>query len=416
MPADHADLVFRSAHLEDSTRVDIAIAGGMIAAIEPHYAGAGAQEIDASGLMASPLFIDAHHHLDCAYLNEQVNHSGTLEEAIAINARIKAGRSREEIRDKACRALEQALLNGTGWLRSHGDVDSVSGLRLMYPVLEAKEKFRGLVDVQFVAFPQLGLVRDPASVEYMRAAMREGADVVGGMPHAEASMEDAARHIDICFEIAQAFDADIDMHIDETDDPASRTLALLAEATIREGYQGRVTAGHCCALSAYDDEYAQRVIDRVAEAQITVVTNPLVNLYLQGRHDRGLVRRGITRVRELLRAGVNVACGLDDVNNIFFPYGRMDMLEVAMITSITAHLTTPEEMRAAFDMPRRRAARALRLEGYDLAVGAPANLTLFEARDAQEALRLQPVRRCVVRAGRIVAQSRLEQSITPGLL
>jgi cytosine deaminase len=259
-------------------------------------------------------------------------------------------------------------------------------------------------------------VRDPASVEYMRAAMREGADVVGGMPHAEASMEDAARHIDICFEIAQAFDADIDMHIDETDDPASRTLALLAEATIREGYQGRVTAGHCCALSAYDDEYAQRVIDRVAEAQITVVTNPLVNLYLQGRHDRGLVRRGITRVRELLRAGVNVACGLDDVNNIFFPSGRMDMLEVAMITSITAHLTTPEEMRAAFDMPRRRAARALRLEGYDLAVGAPANLTLFEARDAQEALRLQPVRRCVVRAGRIVAQSRLEQSITPGLL
>jgi cytosine deaminase len=406
------DLLFRNAHLEDSlSPVDIAIKDGAIMAIEAGYPGQGIREIDASGLMVSTLFIDPHHHLDCAYLHEPINHSGTLAEAIRINAGIKAERSYQEIYQKACLALEQALLNGTGWIRNHGDVDSISKLELMYPVLEAKEKFRDLVDVQFVTFPQLGLVRDPETIPYMRAAMREGADVVGGMPHHEASMEDAARHIDICFEIAKEFSADIDMHIDETDDPASRTLEILAEATIREGYQGRVTAGHCCALAAYEDDYAKRVIDRVAEAQINVVTNPLINLYLQGRGDAQPVRRGITRVKELLAAGVNVTCGLDDVRNIFFPYGRMDMLEVAMITSITAHLTTPEQIQASFDMPRQRAAQTLRLDDYRLAAGAPANVLFFPAENAQEALRLQPLRRYVVRHGRIVASNEVYSSL-----
>ncbi len=431
MTDNPVDLVFRQAHLddpdfrslwerssprlrkseEDFNRVDIAIHNGRILAIEPHFAGNGRQELDAAGLMASPPFIDAHHHLDCAYLCEYTNQSGTLGEAIEINARIKAGRSDEELYTKACLALEQALFNGTGWLRSHGDVDSVSGLRLMRPILAAKEKFKGRVDVQFVAFPQLGLVCDPRSIDYLRLAMREGADLVGGMPHAEHSPEDARRHIEICFEIAEEFDADIDMHIDETDNPASRTLEMLAEATLRHGYQGRVTAGHCCSLAAQDDGYAQKVIDKVAEAQINIVTNPLVNLYLEGRSDRQPVRRGITRVKELLQAGVNVACGLDDVRNIFFPYGRMDMLEVAMITSITAHLTTPEEIETAFDMPRRAAARALRLENYELRPGAPANLVLFPAGGAQEALQLQPPRRYVVRRGQVAASTQVVRTL-----
>lgn len=407
-----ADIVFRNAHLEDSLPpVDLAIKDGAIMAIETGFPGKGDWELDANGLMVSSMFIDPHHHLDCAYLHEPVNHSGTLQEAIEINAGIKADRTYQEIYQKACLALEQALLNGTGWIRSHGDVDSISKLDLMYPVLEAKERFRDLVDVQYVTFPQLGLVRDPESVKYMRAAMQEGADVVGGMPHHEASIEDAARHIDICFEIAKEFDADIDMHIDETDDPDSRTLELLAGATIREEYQGRVTASHCCALAAYDDDYAKRVIEKVAEAEINVITNPLVNLYLQGRGDRQPIRRGITRVKELLEAGVNVTCGLDDVRNIFFPYGRMDMLEVAMITSVTAHLTTPDQIQIAFDMPRHRAAKTLRLDDYQLAVGAQANMVFFAADNAQEALRLQPLRRFVVRYGQIVASNDVNRSL-----
>jgi cytosine deaminase len=277
--------------------------------------------------------------------------------------------------------------------------------------VQAKEKFAGVVDVQIVCFPQLGLVRDSESVPWMRESMLQGADVVGGMPHAEASREDAQKHIDIAFEVAKEFDADIDMHIDETDDPNSRTLELLAETTIRENYQGRVIAGHCCSLAACPDDYAKQVIEKVAEAEITVVTNPMINLYLQGRGDSQPVRRGITRVKELLGAGVNVSCGLDDVKNIFFPFGRMDMLEVAMVTALTAHLSTPDEIQTAMDMPRKHAAKALRISDYGLEVGKPANFALIEATNTQDALRLQPARRYVVRGGRILAENKVEQQL-----
>jgi cytosine deaminase len=171
-----------------------------------------------------------------------------------------------------------------------------------------------------------------------------------------------------------------------------------------------VTAGHCCALAAYPDDYASRVIEKVAQARLNIVTNPMVNLYLQGRHDRQPVRRGITRVKQLLEAGVNVACGSDDICNLFFPFGRMDMLEVAMVTSIASHLTRPEEIQAAFDMPRYRAAQVLNLKEYGIMVGAPANLVFLSARNAQEALQLQPITRLVVRDGDIIASR--EERIT----
>ena len=408
------DLVFRDVLLEGrDTRLDIGVRAGKIAAIGPNLIAPAnpANDIQGWGLLASPLFVDPHQHLDCAYLDEYINHSGTLDEAIEINARIKDERPPEEIYAKAIRALTEALANGTGWIRNHVDVDSLSGLKLLHPIVQAKEKFAGVVDVQIVCFPQLGLVRDPASVPWMRESMRQGADLVGGMPHAEANREDAQQHIDIAFEIAKEFDADVDMHIDETDDPNSRTLELLAETTIRESYQGRVIAGHCCALAAYPDEYAKHVMDKVAEAQITVVTNPMINLYLQGRGDSQPVRRGITRVKELLAAGVNVTCGLDDVKNIFFPFGRMDMLEVALFTALTAHLSTPAEIQTAFDMPRQHAAKALRITDYGLEAGMPANFTLIETTNAQDALRLQPTRRYVVRAGHILAENKLEQNL-----
>ena len=401
--------LFHNVLLENTTSpVDIAICAGVVADIGEGLIAQGSQVVDASGLMASPLFIDPHHHLDCAFLSDPPNISGTLEEAIQINARIKESRSDQDIYEKACRALRMALQNGTGWMRSHTDIDSVSKLKLLHPVLEAKAKYRGLVDVQVVAFPQLGLVADPQSVDLMRTAMQAGADVVGGMPHAEVSSADAARHIEIAFQIAEEFNADIDMHVDETDDPASRTLELLAEATIRHTYHGRVTAGHCCALATYPDDYARRVIEKVALAEMNVITNPLVNLYLQGRHDRQPVRRGITRVKQLLEAGVNVACGSDDISNLFFPFGRMDMLEVAMATSVVAHLTRPEQIQTAFDMPRWRAALSLRLKDYGIMVGRPANLVFLAAKNAREALQLQPVKRMVFRDG-ILVSSREER-------
>lgn len=403
--------LFRNAHIDNiTTPVDIAIQAGLIADIGPGITSRGARVIDMSDMLASPLFIDPHHHLDVAFLSEPPNLSGTLEEAIQTNANLKVDRPDYDIYEKACHALQLAEQNGTGWLRSHTDIDSVSKLKMLHPIVAAREKFRGLVDVQIVAFPQLGLVADPPSVELMRLAMREGADVVGGMPHTEVSRQAATQHIELAFQIAEEFNADIDMHVDENDNPASRTLELLAEATIQHGYQGHVTASHCCALAAYPDDYAKRVIELVARAQMNIITNPMVNLYLQGRHDRQPVRRGITRVKELLEAGVNVTCGSDDISNLFFPFGRMDMLEVAMATSVVSHLTRPEEIRTAFDMPRWRAAKALNLKDYGIIVGMPANMVFLAARNPQEALQLQPGRRLVIRNGKLVSSR--EERIT----
>ncbi len=383
--------------------MDIEIHDGRIAAIGENLRLSGGRICDAAGLLASPLLIDPHHHLDCAFLIDPPNELGTLEEAIEINARIKKERPASDVIEKACKALNLALQNGTGWIRNHGDINSVSKLKLLPPILEVKERYRGLVDLQIVAFPQLGLISDPGCADLMEEAMRIGANVVGGMPHAEKSADDAWKHIEILFSIAQKFDADIDMHVDESDDPRSRTLELVADATIRHRYQGRVTASHCCALAAYPDDYAKRVIEKVALAEMNVITNPMVNLYLQGRHDKQPVRRGITRVKELINAGVNVICGSDDIGNLFFPFGRMDMLEIAMMTSLTAHLTRPDEIRAAFDMPRHLSARALRIPEYDFKVGNPANIVLLEAGSALEGLRRQPVKRIVIRDGKIVS-------------
>jgi len=410
MDTQSQNWLIRNLRLENSVSpVDVHIQEGKIAAIGAGLPAQNCQELDAAGMLGSPLFIDPHHHLDCAFLIEPTNQSGTLLEAIEINARIKASRTPEDIYAKACRALQLAVQNGAGWVRNHGDIDTVSGLKLLYPALEAREKFRDLVEMQIVAFPQLGLIADPGSDELIREAMRNGAQVVGGMPHAEASPADAALQIEQLFQIAEEFDADIDMHVDETDDPDSRTLEMLADATLRHAYQRRVTASHCCALAAYPDDYAQRVIEKVALAQMNVIVNPLVNLYLQGRADRQPVRRGITRVKELLQAGVNVICGSDDIGNIFFPFGRMDMLEVAMATALTAHLTRPEEIQLAFEMPRQRAAQALRLEGYGLQAGNAANIVLLAAENALEALRVQPVDRIVWRNGRLVSRRWQEQ-------
>jgi cytosine deaminase len=405
------DLLFCNAILENhASPVDIAIHAGVVANIGPHLPTQSSRVVDASGMLASPLFIDPHHHLDCAFLSEPPNLSGTLDEAIQINTHLKVNRSDRDIYEKACRALRMALQNGTGWIRSHTDIDSVSKLKLLYPILKARDQFSGQVDVQIVAFPQLGLIADPQSVQLMRSAMIEGADVVGGMPHAELSPEDSARHIEILFQLAEEFDADIDMHADETDDPRSRTLELLADATLRHAYQGRVTAGHCCALAAYPDDYAKRVIEKVAIARINIITNPLVNLYLQGRQDKQPVRRGLTRVKQLLEAGVNVACGSDDISNLFFPFGRMDMLEVAMVTSVASHLTRPEGIQTAFDMPRWRAAKSLNIKDYGIMVGEPANIVFLAAENAREALQLQPVKRLVIHNGSLVASR--EEKIT----
>jgi cytosine deaminase len=312
----------------------------------------------------------------------------------------------DDIVARASVALRTAIGHGVQWFRSHVDIDRTGQLRLLQGNVAVRKRFRDLIDLQLIAFPQMGMARDPEVIDLMWQALDQGADVVGGMPHAERDMDDAARHIELAFQMARAHNADVDMHIDETDDPAWHSLELLAEETIRQGWQGRVTAGHCCAMSAWDDALAERVIAKVAEARLNVITIAPINLMLQGRGDKHPKRRGIARVKELMAAGVNVSCGQDDLQNMFYSYGNMDPLEVAFITAHAAQMSAPEEIEAAFNMPRYNAARNFRLDDYGVREGARANLLVLDAASAVDALRRRGDRRYVIRDGRVLAESR----------
>ena len=237
------DLVIRNGRSDHGQPIEVGIEAGVITAVSAHNTlPIATQEIDAQGGMISPAFIESHFHLENALLwDGLINQSGTLEEAIEIYARVKHDLTVADIVERAGIVVKTAVANGTLWLRSHVDIDHIAKLSILRGVAAAREAYRDLIDIQLIAFPQLGLAQNPEAVEMMWQAMENGCDLVGGMPHGEKTMHDAARHIDIAFEIAQKYNVDIDMHIDETDDPYWHSLELLADKTIETGWQGRVT-------------------------------------------------------------------------------------------------------------------------------------------------------------------------------
>ncbi len=385
---------------------DLAISDGRYVALD--QAGSSAhQEIDAAGRLCIAGFVEPHIHLDKVLLAESVpvNRSGSLDEAIEILGARKATYDAGEIAERAGRIVASAIANGVTRMRTHIDVDSVCGLIPLEALLAVRERYAAVIDLQIVGFPQLGIVGDPGTEALLREAMARGADVVGGMPFNEASPADSREHIRLAFDIARDHDADVDMHIDETDDPAARTLEMLCEATIENGWQGRVTAGHTCALAAYDDAYADQVIDLVAAAQIHMITNPATNLMLQGRDDPHPKRRGITRVKELLAAGVNVAFGQDNLGDMFYPFGRDDPLELAWLAAHAAHMSQPDEIEAVFAMATTGGARVLGLSDYGTAPGCAGDLVILDARSAAEAITAKANRAYVIKRGRVVAET-----------
>jgi cytosine/creatinine deaminase len=408
------DLLLRRARIAGRPHPhDIAIAGERIAAIAPNVAGEAFREIDVEGRLTSPAFVQPHIHLDKVLVGALLppNRSGTLAEAIELLHGTKRTATAAEIRARAGIVIRQAVMAGTTALRSHVDVDTIGGLRPLEGVLAARADHADLCEVQLVAFPQEGIWRDPGSDELMAEAMRSGADVVGGMPHWEVDHEAARRHIAFCLDLAERHDADVDMHVDETDDGRWHSFELLVEEAERRDWGARTTAGHVCAMAAWPDDYAAAVIRRAAVVGVHVITNAPTNLMLQGRDDAEPRRRGIPRVKELLAAGVTVAAGQDCVDDAFYPFGTADPLQVALITAHAVQLGTPAEIAAALRMVGEDAARILGLADYGLVAGARADLVVLEAERPAEALREQAPRRWVLRGGRIVAETVREQRL-----
>jgi cytosine deaminase len=408
-----ATLAIVDASLADGSRVDVVVEDGQITSVAPGVGRSADHRLDAAGGLLLPAYVDTHIHLDKVLIRDQLaEHDGTLRGAIDAIHAAKRSYTVEDVRRRATAVIEASVLTGTTRLRSHVDVDTIGGLVPLEGVLAAAQDCADIADVQVVAFPQEGLLRDPGAADLMAEAMQRGATVVGGMPHWEVTEDDQREHVRLCFELAARHDADVDMHVDETDDGAVRTLAMVVAETERRGWQHRVTVGHVCALAAADHDYAHRVIADCARLGITVVANPVTNLVLQGRGDRGLVRRGTTRVRELMAAGVPVAFGQDCVQDGFYPFGRGDLLEVALISAHAAHLSSAAELHQALAAVTSVPAAAWHLgDGYGVVAGARADLQLYSATSWPEVLRLQDSPRQVWFRGRPVARTAVAREV-----
>jgi cytosine deaminase len=410
----HYDLIIRHAHLHRRQEVvDIAVHDGHFAKIVPTLSDSAAREIDAAGRLVSPPFIDAHVHLDAVLTVGQprYNSTGTLLEGIQIWGERKLSLTREDVKQRALEETSWEVAQGTLHIRSHVDVCDAN-LTALRALIEVREEVRDICDLQLVAFPQDGIMSFPNGRELMRQAMELGCDLVGGIPHHEWTRDMGVEDVHYAFALAKEFNRDIDCHCDETDDPLSRFTEVMAADTLQQRWQGRVTASHCTAMHSYDNAYAFKLIGLLARAQVSVVANPFDNVVLQGRFDTYPKRRGITRVKELLATGVNVALGHDSIMDPWFPLGKGDMLAAAQLALYLCHMSGYEEIDTVLDLITTNAAKALRIQDqYGVEEGKPANFLVLDAPTAFEALRLVPARLHVFKEGREVAYSTPGRSI-----
>ena len=401
------DTLITNAALPDGRRnVDVAISGGRIVAVEASIAAEAGEIIDAGDHLVSPPFVDPHFHMDATLSLglPRLNVSGTLLEGIALWGELKPLLTHEALVERALRYCDLAVTQGLLTIRSHVDV-SDPRLLTVAALLDVRERVKDYIDLQLVAFPQDGYYRAPGAAEALERALDMGVDVVGGIPHFERTMADGAASVAALCRIAAERGLRLDLHCDETDDPMSRHIETLAAETVRFGLQGRTVGSHCTSMHSMDNYYVSKLLPLIAEADVTIVANPLINITIQGRHDTYPKRRGLTRVPELKAAGVNVAFGHDCVMDPWYSLGSGDMLEVAHMAVHAVPMTSRAAIEGAFQSVTVNSARALGLDGYGIEKGARADLVLLQARDPIEAIRLRPARLLVMKNGKVLART-----------
>ena len=401
------DLLITNATLPDGrTGMSIAVKGGLITAVEPALSAPALEVVDAGGYLISPPFVDPHFHMDAtlSYGLPRVNESGTLLEGIALWGELKPLLTADALIERALTYCDWAVAKGLLAIRSHVDT-SDARLLAVDALLDVKRRVAPYIDLQLVAFPQDGLLRSPGGVDNLQRALDKGVDVVGGIPHFERTMREGAASIKLLCEIAAERGLLVDMHCDESDDPLSRHIETLAFETQRLHLQGRVSGSHCTSMHSMDNYYVSKLIPLIAESRLSIIANPLINITLQGRHDSYPKRRGMTRVPELMAAGVNVAFGHDCVMDPWYGMGSGDMLEVAHMGLHVAQMTSQQGMQQCFEAVTSHAAKAMHLRHYGLEVGCDASFVLLQARNPVEAIRLRANRLKVWRKGRLLAET-----------
>ena len=403
------DIIVKGGVLPDGRVADIGISGNRIAAIEPSISAEAGSVVDAAANLVSPPFVDPHFHMDAtlSYGIPRINASGTLLEGIGLWGELKPLLTHEAVRDRALAYCDWAVSMGLLAIRSHVDICD-DRLLAVEALLDVKKRVAPYLDLQLVAFPQDGLYRSPTARKNTIRALDLGVDIVGGIPHFERTMEDGRRSVTELCEIAASRGLMVDMHCDETDDPLSRHIEQLAYETQRLGLSGKVAGSHLTSMHSMDNYYVSKLLPLIGEAGVSAIPNPLINIVLQGRHDTYPKRRGMTRVPEMIKAGIRVGFGQDCVLDPWYSLGTADMLDVAFMGLHVAQMTSPPDMRRCFDMVTSVNAEIMGLEGYGLEVGSQASLVVLDAGNPIEAIRLRPERLCVIAKGKIVA-TRLRQ-------
>ncbi|MBI3960355.1 MAG: amidohydrolase family protein [Chloroflexi bacterium] len=401
------DLILRNAQLHNGPQVDIAITGGRIAAIDAHLPTTAPTELDAGGRLTLPAFVNGQLHACKSFwrrLLAQLPAGMQTLPPFQAAVHVKRLYTPEEVFGRVDEVMQLAIRHGTCAIRLFADVDGDGGLAPVEGLLAIREKYSEWLTVQVVAFPQDGFA-GPETERLMRRALEMGTDLVGGIPWIEAGSAAQQHHTERCFALAAEYDRDLHFVCDDTADPASRSLEMVARQTLAQGWQGRVAATQCAALAFYDDEHAARVIRLVAEAGMTILSNSHVSLIATEIPDRQPWPRGVTRVRELLDAGVPVVCGQDDIDNWFYPFGRNDLLEVAQFMAHNGRFAWHGEVERVLPMVTSTPARLLGLDEYGLAVGAPANLVVLDAPDWHQAIQFQAEKRFVILRGKVAAET-----------
>jgi cytosine deaminase len=404
------DLVIRAARLASEPAGpprDLHVDQGRFVAIVPAEAEPleARAVIDARGALASAPYVEPHVHLDAVLTagEPRWNDSGTLWEGIACWAERKPMLSRDDVLDRAQEVLRWQVANGVLHVRSHVDVTDPD-LVALRALAEVRDRVADVVNLQLVAFPQEGICSFPDGERLLEEAATGGADVIGAIPHFEDTREDGVRSVEIAVDVALRHGLSVDAHCDEIDDEQSRFVEVLATLALRRGLRERATASHTTAMGSYNAAYSRKLERILSRSGLNLVSNPLVNLHLQGRFDGYPKRRGLTRVKEMLDAGVNVAFGHDDIMDPWYPLGTANPAQVAFVGAHAAQLTSPAEVTECFRMVTDRAGAVLGLgERYGIEVGRPASLMLLPALDPFDVVRRQVRPSHVVAHGRVVA-------------
>ena len=402
--ADKLDILIRRARLRSSPEAlfDIGIAAGTIASIEEKISLGATTEIDGAGNLVTESFVNPHMHLckvftlqmmdEMSMKTYQEGGMGKAMNAIELAAGVKEKYDESWIVPNVRRAVKWAAKFGNTHIRAFADVDPKARLEGVKACIKVRDEFKGIVEIQVVAFPQDGVVRDPGAADLVRQAMELGADVVGGIPWIEYTEADEQEHIDQMFEIAKEFDKPISMLVDDAGDAGLRTLEMLALRTIENGWHGRSLACHARAMHLYPKPYFQKLVSLLKEAQLAVVSDP----------QTGPLH---ARVKELIEEGALVCLGQDDISDAYYPLGRNNMLEVAFLASHLLWMMTKDEMDKLYDMITVDAARALGMADFELKVGAPAHLVVLDQPNVLEALRHHEPPAYVISHGKLVDKS-----------